>query len=211
MSIFKLLKAAGQPFETVVQIGAHTGEEVDPFREAGVKRAIMIEAADAPYAELCAAIGDAQDFIPVKAVCSSLEGEPCDFYVASFDQASSMLKPKRHLKIYKHITFEEPVRMTTRTVDSVVAEVERSHPGFSGRDVDLMYIDTQGAELKVLMGATRTLQFAKCIFTEVSYDLYEGGATLEEQQAFLAAFGFRLHYVGLKPKAWGDALFVKRP
>ncbi len=209
MSVFDLLQEAGQPFDCVVQAGAHVGQEVEPFRTRGVKRAIMIEPNSGPYAQLCAAIGDAKDFTPVQAVCSSLDGEPCDFYVASFDQASSTLKPKRHLKAYPKISFEEPVRMTTRTLDSIVAEVERSRPDFSSRKIDLLYIDTQGAELKVLIGATRALQFARSIWTEVSYDLYEDGATLEQQQGFLSAFGFRLHYIRLKPKGWGDALFVK--
>ena len=209
MSVFDLLKDAGQRFDCVVQAGAHTGQEVEPFRTHGVKRAIMIEAADGPYAQLCAAIADAQDFTPIQAVCSSLDGEACDFYVASFDQASSTLRPKRHLQAYKHITFQEPVRMTTRTLDSIVAEVEQRRTDFSGREIDLLYLDTQGAELKVMMGATRALQFATSVWTEVSYDLYEGGATLEQQQSFLAAFGFRLHFIRVNPKGWGDALFCK--
>ena len=203
------LKGASRHFDYVVQVGAHVGEEVAPFRRAGVKQALMIEAAEGPYAQLCAAIGEGQDLIPFLGVCSSLDGEPCDFFVGSAAQASSMLKPKRHLQEYRRIRFEEPIRMTTRTVDSIVAEVERTHPGFDGRRTNLFCLDTQGAELKVMQGATRLLQFCQTICTEVSYDLYEGGASLQDLQGFLGAYGFRLHTNYTNAKGWGEAMFCK--
>ncbi len=211
MSVFELLSQTPRPFDCVVQVGAHAGQEVKPFRKAGLKRAIMIEPADEPYARLCAAIGDDERFIPVQAVCSSLDGEPCDFFVGTSTEASSTLKPKRVLSEYPEIGFEAPIRMTARTVDSIVAEVERARPDFSARQIDLLYIDTQGAELKVMMGATRVLQYAQSVWTEVSYDLYEGGASLEDLQGFLKAFGFRLHHIDVNDRGWGDALFAKPP
>lgn len=209
MWMIKQLKIAGRPFDRVVQVGAHVGEEVAPFREAGVRQALMIEAAEGPYRELCAAIGDAQDFIPFLGLCSSRDGEASDFFVASRGQASSMFKPKRHLQEYPGISFEAPIRKTTRTVDSIVAEVEAAHPGFSGREIDLLCLDTQGAEVKVMMGATRLLHFCRTVCTEVSYDLYDGGASLQEMQGFLAAFGFGLHTMYTNAKGWGEAMFCR--
>ncbi len=211
MSVFELLKETPRPLDCVVQIGAHAGQEVKPFRKWGVKRAIMIEPADGPYARLCAAIGEDARFIPVQAVCSSLDGEPCDFFVGTSSEASSTLKPKRVLSEYPEIRFGDPIRLTARTVDSIVAEIEQAHPDFSAREIDLLYIDTQGAELKVMMGAMRVLQFAQWVWTEVSYDLYDGGASLEDMQGFLRAFGFRLHHIEVNDRGWGDALFAKPP
>ncbi len=60
------------------------------------------------------------------------------------------------------------------------------------------------------MGAVRVLHFARSVWTEVSYDLYQGGATLEDMQDFLKPFGFRLNDVNLNVHAWGNALFLKR-
>jgi hypothetical protein len=59
------------------------------------------------------------------------------------------------------------------------------------------------------MGAVRLLQEVRYVFSEVSYDLYEDGATLDDLQGFLRAFGFELHYLELGAHGWGDGLFVK--
>lgn len=209
VKVFEILKQLGRPFDHVLQVGAHAGEEIELFRRYDVKRAIMIEAAEEPYARLCANVGEDPRFVPVKALCASLDGVAQDFFVASASMASSMLAPERVLTEHPKIKFGEPVRMTGRTLDRIVEELEQTLPGFAAPDLDLIYMDTQGAELKVLMGANRVLHFVDSIWAEVSGDLYREGATLEGLQGFLRPYGFRLNNIYINTHGWGDALFVR--
>ena len=210
MKLFDTLKALSRPAACVVQVGAHEGQEIELFRRHGVRRAILIEPMDDAFAKLGEAIGDDTRFTPVQALCSSLDGEKVSFFRASNTQASSMLAPERVLVEHPKIKFEAPVVMTARTLDSLVEELALKLDDFAVEDIDILYMDTQGAELKVLMGAGRVLHHAKAVWTEVSYDLYRGGATLEDMQGFLKPFGFQLNAVSLNAHAWGNALFLKR-
>jgi len=63
---------------------------------------------------------------------------------------------------------------------------------FAGRRFDLVKIDTQGAELDVLLGGQDVLRHADYILIEVSMVEYnQGGARAEEVFAALGALGFR--------------------
>lgn len=63
---------------------------------------------------------------------------------------------------------------------------------FAGRRFDFVKIDTQGAELDVLLGGQAVLRQADYILIEVSLMEYNhGGARAEEVFAALAALGFR--------------------
>lgn len=208
--MFKHLNRLRLPYTNIVQVGANSGQEVDAFQHYRLEWAVMIEPLSAPFRKLGNKVADLPNYIPVQALCSSMEGIEYDFHVASNKgQSSSLLEPARHLATYPQIEFPNSVKLVSTTVDAVMNRVLQDHPGLSLAQFDCMMIDVQGAELKVLMGATALLQHTRYIWTEVSYDLYEGGATLEQLQAFLQAFGFRLHCLELNRQAWGDALFVK--
>ncbi len=207
--LFRRLQALDRPCRGILQVGANSGQELQHFRQFGVSRGVMIEPLDEAFKALCENIGEDERFIPIQAVCSAQDGEQVDFYVASNPEASSMLAPKRVLSAHPQVTFAERVGLVSTTVDAIVSKLEQSRPDIRAEDFDVLLLDTQGAELKVMMGAVRMLQHVQNVWTEVSYDLYENGADLEDQQAFLRPFGFRLSYVRLNIHGWGDALFVK--
>jgi FkbM family methyltransferase len=208
---FQRLIALGRPVGGVVQVGANIGQEIPAFERYGVGWAIMIEPLDEPFRKLAKFCRGRDRFIPVQALCSSLEGVEYEFFVASNrGESSSLLPPARHRTAYPKVEFPTSVRLVSTTVDAVVARAVAQHPELPVGQLDTLMIDVQGAELKVLMGAALLLQQVRQIYTEVSYDLYEGGATLEELQAFLGSFGFSLNTVELNHHGWGDALFLKR-
>ncbi len=208
--VFEQLKALGKPFANVVQVGANRGQEVSAYENYGIDWAIMVEPQEEAFQKLEKRVAGHPRFIAVQALCSSLDGTPYDFYVAdNKGQSSSLLKPTRHQTEYPKIGFPTQVKLTSTRLDTLVDGVAGRHPGLSPEAFDTLLIDVQGAELKVLMGATRLLQHVKYVFSEVSYDLYEGGATLDDLQGFLRAFGFQLHFLQLNRRGWGDGLFVK--
>ena len=210
-NLFERLRNLGKPYANVVQVGANVGQEVPAFEHYGVDWAIMIEPLDEPYRRLWKRTKHTPHHIAVQALCSSLEGVEYEFFVASNQgESSSLLPPARHLTAHPKVSFPTSVKLVSTTVDAIVRRQLKQHPELSWPQLDTMFIDVQGAELKVLMGATTLLQHVRHIHTEVSYDLYQGGATLEDLQAFLGCFDFRLNSINLNHLGWGDALFLKK-
>ena len=212
LPVFELLKDLQKPFSSLVLVGANRGKEISAFESYGIDWAIMIEPQAEPFGKLKRGAARIPRFIPVKALCSSVEGVEYDFYVAdNKGQSSSLLKPTRHRVAYPGIGFPSQVKLTSTTVDAVVAQVVHRRPGLSFGVFDTLLIDVQGAELKVLLGSTRLLQHVSYVFTEVNYDLYEGGATLDDLQNFLRPFGFELTALNPNRYGWADGLFIKSP
>ncbi len=208
--MFELLRGLGRPFANVVQVGANLGQEITAFERYGLEWAIMIEPLDEAFGKLCKRAEERPRYIPVQALCSSLDGVRHEFFVASNKgQSSSFLKPTRHKLEYPKIEFPNTIQLVSTTLDAVLARVLKDHPELALDQLDSLMIDVQGAELKVLMGAAVLLQHTRYVFTEVSYDLYEGGATLDDLQGFLRGFGFQLQHLEMNRHGWGDALFIK--
>ncbi len=208
--LFRLLRALDRPFANVVQVGANTGQEVAAFQHYGVDWAIMIEPLDEPFRRLGKRSRGLERYIPVQALCSSREGALHEFHVASNKGlSSSLLAPARHLDTYPHVAFPTRLELVSTTVDAVVAQVLSDHPELTWDRLDTLMMDVQGAELQVLQGAPVLLRHARQIYTEVSGDHYQGGATLEDLQACLLASGFQLQHVRQDGHGMGDALFVK--
>jgi FkbM family methyltransferase len=80
-------------------------------------------------------------------------------------------------------------RKTMRTVDSLAAEL--------GRDPDVLKIDVEGAELRVLRGAERVLRRRRPTALSAVHPFWMAGLqdTVEDLAAFVASVGYRM--VGL--------------
>ena len=75
-----------------------------------------------------------------------------------------------------------------------------------------LWIDVQGAEMKVLMGATKTLKLVDYIFIEVSLveETYKGGCTFDEITEHLSTCNFICSQLGTDIlNGTGNALFVR--
>jgi FkbM family methyltransferase len=208
---FDLLKNLGRSPRNIIHIGANSGQEVDAYKAFGFDWAVLVEPLDAPFERLCKKIAGTSNFVAVKGLCSAVENMEHDFHISSNEGASSsMLAPKRHLDEHPEVKFDQTVRLRSTTVDILCREVQRTVPGFQASFLDFMVLDTQGSELSVLKGAYQTLHSIKQIWTEVSHGgLYENDVALEDLQAFLCCFGFRLYFVGINIHGYGDALFLK--
>jgi hypothetical protein len=81
--------------------------------------------------------------------------------------------------------------------------------------VDLLKIDCQGAELRILQGAGDLLRRIRLIYTEVTFEpIYIGGAQFHEVHAYLRNAGFDLAQISALESMHGsinqgDALYVR--
>jgi FkbM family methyltransferase len=99
-----------------------------------------------------------------------------NFYNSSNDSLSgSLIKPALHKLFYPDVEFDEG----TSFVKCVTLDDVSSLLGFSDR-IDLLFMDVQGAELKVIKGAKEILKNTRFIYTEYSVaELYSGAPNLE--------------------------------
>lgn len=188
---------------SLLHVGANDGDEADLYRRCLLERVLYVEPLPAAFATLNARIAGLPGHRAVQALCSDTDGETVDFNVSSNKGASSSMFPLGyHASVHKDITYTQTLRMTTTTVDTLTA-------GGAER-FDVLLLDVQGAEMKVLRGAPRTLANARAVIAEVcEVPLYEGACTFDEVVDFLKPLGFRLKKVEINILRYGDAIFVR--
>lgn len=193
----------------VVHVGANVGQEVAFYAMLKDVPAMLIEPLPRliPMIEAEVAANPQGDFTIVQACCSDVDGQEVDFHVSPdpIGQASSILAPGKVIEQFPWMAKTETVKMQTVTLDTLLA---RDHPDFP---VNMLAIDTQGADLKVLRGAERTLERCDGVYVEVSDEaFYQGGCTFKEIIDFLDPRGFGLYRAIVTPAGWGNAFFKRR-
>jgi FkbM family methyltransferase len=100
------------------------------------------------------------------------------------NKSSSLLEPKEHKKVLNWIKFEENIKVNTCRLDSYCHSKKINH-------IDLVFLDVQGAELKVLEGAGDFLNKIGMIWLEVeAIELYKGQPLKNDVEKFMEAKGF---------------------
>jgi FkbM family methyltransferase len=197
----------------VFQVGANSGGEIKEFVAQGIKSGIFVEPLPDVYKKLEKTVSYHPGFFSVNSVCTDVAGETCSFYVStsgSMGASSSILKPTGVLTLYPEVPFDsQPITLKSTTVDQIVADFKADGRANIIKDLDLLYMDTQGSELTVLKGASEFLKQVRYIFTEVSLGgLYENDVTHIELTGYLASHGFSLAFIYMNKQGWGDALYV---
>lgn len=191
----------------VIQVGAHNGREVPRLARSGVTRAVFIDPLEETFGQLQDRVAEHQGFIAIQALIGDEDGKPVTFNISSnTGESSSFLEPSGHAEIKPDIHFSQTREMRLRRLDTLLPE-----HGLDAADYDMMFIDTQGAEKHVLLGALGLLGGIDFIWMEVSIGgIYRGDTPLSQFVVLFEALGFELGHCELKRLGWGDALFVRR-
>lgn len=199
------LKPAIQKFNMnirgIVHVGAHWGQEYQEYLNNGVSDIVFIEPCAGAFKVLQGRVGLDPKVILFQCACGETEG-PADINVERQNQgqSNSLLTPKKHLEYHPEIQFHETESITIRRLDNLPFERSR---------YNLLMMDTQGAELMVLKGATETLTSMDYIYTEVNeQELYEGNALVTELDDYLKGFK-RVDSYWVPNKGWGDAIYIR--
>jgi FkbM family methyltransferase len=81
----------------------------------------------------------------------------------------------------------------------------------SSDEIDMLWIDVQGAELQVLKGGENLLSRVNCVFIEVQHGQndYIGGSSFDKIDSFLKSHSFRLFLLGMNPgHNQGNAFYI---
>lgn len=124
-------------------------------------------------------LGDERPDLAISAACRD-----------DWDQSGSILRPTGHLdrKRWPWLSFDRSYVMT-QTLDSALAWYPQV------RVIDLLWIDVQGAEMKVIRGGPAAIERTRFLYLEIHDEaLYDGQPTFDEVAAALPDFRFRGWY-----------------
>lgn len=117
------------------------------------------------------------------------------------NKSSSLLPPGKVTEHHEWLRFEHTIRVPTDTLENVCCR-----EGFER--IDVIHLDVQGAELKVLEGAGSVLETVQAIWLEVEkVPLYEGQPLEQDVESFMSRHGFVKHKESMTDVS-GDQLYV---
>ena len=195
----------------LIDVGASQGEFTSSIvGYCGIRKAILIEPQPRRVEELKIRFPESRFSI----VCAAAAAQSgiVDMELLNWDYSSSLLPLKRDIaEAYggRDMDVRETISVRTATLDDICG-------GFQD-NIDLLKVDVQGSEARVMAGATETLRRVRMIWMEVSFKpLYEGSETLERMIALCGDQGFVLTHLeeGFHSEVngellQGDALFVR--
>ena len=194
------------PVTGLVHVGANRGHEYPAYHARTHGPLLYVEALPHMAESLRSRLDPERPHFMRQAVVSDVAGQAVLFHVASNNGASSsMLTPGRHADLYPEITFTKSLELVAERLDDILAErPERA-------DYNVLALDVQGAELKVLKGAPELLARVDAVFTEVASEpLYDGGCTFLEVTNLLDDAGLVFRSAQMKAEGWGDAFYSRR-
>ncbi|MDR3411070.1 MAG: FkbM family methyltransferase [Formivibrio sp.] len=212
-NLFQMIKGMNLPASRgILQVGASYGQELQQFLDNGVTHGVLIEPLPDPFASISSMCRQIPGFVAVNALCSDYSNKSYTFHVSSNGgMSSSILPPKDHLKIFDYVKFNETVNLKSTTVDEVITFLEINGHEAVTKELDTLYMDVQGAEYKVLLGSSRTLNQMNYVYMElIRGNLYEGMQSLANYCSLFELHGFTLNNLNFNAFHHADALFVKR-
>lgn len=201
----------GDGIRTVFEVGAADGR--DSLRYAELFPAATVfafEPVPESFTQLAAKATVCQRIRGFNVAIADRPGS-AEFHLSNWIDASSLLKPKPTGSTFD--AYQASSRSITVQVDTLDGVCSRE----GVKHIDLLKMDAQGAELRILEGACET--FARgavdMVFTEVHFmESYEGAARFDEVMGWMLSQGLRFHGLyGINHNhrgqmTWCDALFV---
>lgn len=211
----------GKPNPLILEVGAADCEDTKRFLEAFPEcRVICFEPDDRPLARYRRNIPESESRVTVEPlVVTDIDGmvpwyashgampkESIPTYdwqpevIRDWDMSGSTCRPTGHLKQSRWVTFSSPTQKQGIRLDTYAA---RHHLGV----VDFIWADVQGAEHKLIDGASELLKRTRFMFTEF-YDVqlcnnqqklpdyYEGQHNLGAIMAKLLGWSIRSFHIG---------------
>lgn len=184
----KLLKSLKKQSElTIIDVGAFDGETAILFSKAFPDAAIMAFEADPLSFKTAKTKTQKYSTIQLHNFALSDTNEKASFYITSNKVSSSLNKINslevNTLDYQNELNITQTIELETRKLDEFT----------QNKKIDLLKIDTQGHELKVLGGSKETLKNTRFVLIEMSnHDMYTKGCHYYELDEWMRNHGFKL-------------------
>ncbi len=185
-----------------IHVGAHHAQEHPDYVAAGIKRFVYIEPCAAAFNVIKNKFSAHHHIQLFNVACGEVECEQI-MYTGSQNegQSNSLLKMHKHTQIHPGITLPNTELVTVKRLDSL---------GLAHKGYQLLVMDCQGFEGRVLRGAMETMKQVNYIYTEVNRDfVYENCTLVGELDELLHEFD-RVETGQWVGGCWTDALYIRK-
>ena len=184
----------------IIHIGAHYGEELEEYQMNSISDVVLFEPLSSNFRILeQRAAQFNMNIIGHQVALGNCNGEVEMFLSSNQQESSSILKPKKHLEQYPHITFNDVESVLLCKLDD-----------YGYQNYNFINMDVQGYELEVFKGSSETLKYVDYVYCEVNSDeVYEGNAFVEQLDEFLKPYNLNRVETEWLGDTWGDALYIK--
>jgi methyltransferase, FkbM family len=172
----------------LIHVGANAGQERDLYAKFNLN-VLWVEANPEAFEKLQYNIKTYPSQIAVNSLITERDDVDHIFHIANNDgESSSIFELHDHKIIWPNVKFERDIRLKSITLDSLINKLKKPITEYQA-----LVIDTQGAELLVLKGATKLLRSLQYIRVEApDFESYAGCAKIGELVEFLKKFEFWL-------------------
>jgi FkbM family methyltransferase len=200
LSPLELSQYYGISIESVLHVGAHTGQEAPAYWSFGIRKCVFVEADPGTFQKLAIHVKKFPTYRAVNALVGAKNEKNVRFNIASNDgMSSSFLIPKRHLVQRPDIEFKNSIKLEMRRLDDLKLG-----------SFDLVVVDVQGAERHVIRGGLETVTNAKALYLECNVgDMYEYDINIVELINLLEPW-FLPVYLKMKKQLWGDVFLISK-
>ena len=173
ISFPSLIKKYNLNVTGVIHVGGHVGQELLNYKKSGIENLLIFEPQKQPFEKL-SNVAEGLKFENITLENKALGNciKKVEMICNDDGLCSSILKPKVVLTQYPDIKFDKKEIVNMIMLDS--------HHLVSGEhNYNFMNMDTQGYELEVLKGSSRTLERVDAVYTEVNNaEVYENNAMI---------------------------------
>lgn len=197
-----LVKKYSVKADGCIHVGAHHAQEHPQYVAAGIKRFVYIEPCAGAFNVLKNKFAAHHHIKLFNYACGDTEGQQV-MYTGSQNegQSNSLLKMDKHLQIHPGITLPNTELVTVKRLDSL---------GLAHKGYQLLVMDCQGYEGRVLKGGMETLKQMNYVYTEVNKDTVYRDCTLIDELDHLLNEFERVETGGWVGNAWSDAFYIRK-
>lgn len=184
--IRRVLKGTEKPY--IIEIGAHHGEDTIQLASIPNSKVVAFEPDPSNLHHLMNRVTGYSNIFTINMAVSDVTGST-RFYPSKTNNgqhwgaSGSILEPTGHLTEHPTVKFGKPINVASTRLDDQA----------TSQRIDLIWMDVQGAELKVISGAKLTLLRTRYLLTEYSNrELYRGQGKLADIIDALG-YGWRIH------------------
>lgn len=192
----------------VIHLGASTGQEMATYRQFNMSPVVFVEAIPSVFEQLKKNIASYPEAIAYNECIGDEDGKEVFFNVSNNEaQSSSYLELGHHSIIHPEVHYIDTLRMTTKTVATIIEEHNLDINQF-----DFLNCDLQGVELPALKGMKDLLSHFNWLYLEVNkVHVYRNCALVEEIDEYVRKWGFeRVETGNWVADSWTDALYQKQ-